>query len=77
MYSMYTVRTYVNVSQAHKEGLQELEQLERQYRSSRQQKVTEMPVSDNIAFSVFSDIICFFSYTVWSTYICIYTYVRT
>ena len=40
---------YINVSQAHKEGLQELEQLERQYRSSRQQKVTEMPVSENIA----------------------------
>ena len=45
----YVYSTYVNVSQAHKEGLQELEQLERQYRSSRQQKVTEMPVSDNNA----------------------------
>ena len=31
--------------QEHREGLKELEQLERQYRSARQQQVAEMPVS--------------------------------
>ena len=31
--------------QEHRQGLKELEQLERQYRSARQQQVAEMPVS--------------------------------
>jgi hypothetical protein len=33
----------IRMEKAHKEGLQELEQLERQYRSSRQKIVTELP----------------------------------